>query len=273
MKQQLGNSIILDLLMLSLFGQLPAQAEVPETKILSDLPAITVEEWLSQLNNYPAIVAEIEVRSTMEGVEIILTTTNDKQLQGITSIEDNNLIIDIPNAQLDWQERELVRDNPADGIASVTVTALGENNIRVVVTGLEGTPTGETVQTPQGLTISATPPIPVADTETPDEVIDIIVTAQKQPERLQDVPISITTFSQQEIEDARIDSFRDVAANTPNFFTTVGDRAFNIQTIRGLGNAGFLTRDSISFFIDDVPYENVHQLLPGALFDLERVKN
>jgi iron complex outermembrane receptor protein len=39
-----------------------------------------------------------------------------------------------------------------------------------------------------------------------------------------------------------------------------------------LGNANFLSRDSISFFIDDVPYENVHQLLPGALFDLERVE-
>ena len=268
MKQQLRTGIVLNLLLvLGNFNDLAYGTEYP---IELGLPATTVREWKAQINNYLAIVTQIEVRSTIDGVDIILITADGEQLQGITSIEGNNLIIDIPNAQLDLPEKEFRQENPVKGIASITVTTSGVNNLRVMVTGMKGTPVGEAITTPQGITISLIPTVPLA--ETPDQVIDIIVTAQKQPEKLQDVPISVTTFSQQEIEDARIDSFRDVAANTPNFFTTVGDRAFNFQTIRGLGNANFLSRDSISFFIDDVPYENVHQLLQGALFDLERVE-
>lgn len=176
------------------------------------------------------------------------------------------------NATLQLPESRFIQLNPIAGISEVRAIALTKNRVRVTISGVEGTPTGNVFKNARGLTISATPPTPVADTNPPDRVINVIVTAQKQPEKPQDVPISLTTLDRQEIENAKIDSLRDVAANTPNFFTTVGDRAFNFQTIRGLGNANFLSRDSISFFIDDVPYENVHQFLPGALFDLERVE-
>jgi len=272
-KQQLRDGIVLNLLVLSILGIFDSLAYGTEYRVEPELGATTVQEWRSQLANFPVEITGIEVRSTTKGIEIVLQTSNGEKLRGITSSKGNNLVIDIPNARLKLSEDQFVRKNPAEGISAVTTTALGKNKIRVVIAGIKGTPTGETVRTPQGLTISVTPPASVADTVAPpDQVIDIIVTAQKQPEKLQDVPISLTSLSQEDIKDAKIDSFRDVAANTPNFFSTVSDRAFNFQTIRGLGNANFLVRDSIGFFIDDVPYENVHQLLPGALFDLERVE-
>ena len=265
MKQQLRNGIVFNLLVLSVLVNVRSQAYGTQERV-EPTPATTVKQWRSQLNNSVANVTEIEVRATTSSaIEIILNTDKGETLQAIRSTEGNNLIVDIPNARLQLPEPGFVRQNPIQGISEVKARALPGNRIRVIISGVDGIPTGETVRTATGLTISATPPAP-------DQVIDIIVTAQKQPENLQDVPISLTTFSQEEIEDARIDSFPDVAANTPNFFTTVSDRTFNFQVIRGLGNAGFLTRDSISFFIDDVPYENVHQLLPGALFDLERVE-
>ncbi|NJL52467.1 MAG: TonB-dependent receptor [Hydrococcus sp. SU_1_0] len=143
------------------------------------------------------------------------------------------------------------------------MTQVNPNKVRIEVTGVNGIPTAQIIPNPNGLKVSVTPAIPE---------IEIIVTAQKKPEKLTDVPISLTVLSEQELKDARVNSFRDVAANTPNFFTTVGDRAFNFQSIRGIGNGNFLLRDTIGFYIDDVPYENVHQFLPGALFDLERVE-
>ena len=281
MKQQLRSGIVLNLSILSILGIFDSLAYAKEYRVEPELGATTVQEWRlgkahasrSQLANFLVEITGIEVRSTTKGIEIVLKTANGEILRGITSTQGNNLAIDIPNARLKLPEEQFVRQNPAEGISAVTTTALGKNKIRVIVAGIKGTPRGETAQTSQGLTISVTPPASVADTAAPpDQVIDIIVTAQKQPEKLQDVPISLTTLSQEDIKDARINSFRDVTANTPNFFATVSDRAFNFQTIRGLGNANFLSRDSISFFIDDVPYENVHQLLPGALFDLERVE-
>lgn len=280
MKQQLRNRIVFNLLVLSVLVNVRRSAYGIEERV-KPIPATTVKQWRlpfgyasrSQLNNSVINVIIVKVRATTSsGIEIVLNTDKGETLRGITSTSKNNLIIDIPNARLQLPEPGFVRQNPTEGISQVKAIALPGNRIRVIISGVEGIPTGETVSTARGLTINATPPTPVADTAKPDQVINIIVTAQKQPEKPQDVPISLTTLSQGEIADAKIDSFRDVAANTPNFFTTVSDRGFNFQTIRGIGNANFLSRDSISFFIDDVPYENVHQFLPGALFDLERVE-
>jgi iron complex outermembrane recepter protein len=271
-KQQLRNGIGFKVLVLLVLVNVRSPAYGTEERV-KPIPATTVKQWRSQLNNSVTNVTKIEVRATTSaGIEIVLNTDKSETLQAIRSTYGNNLIIDIPNARLQLPEPGFVRQNPLQGISEVKAIALSGNRIRVIISGVDGIPTGETVRTARGLTINATPSAPVADTAEPDQVINIIVTAQKQPEKPQDVPISLTTLSQAEIEDGKIDSFRDVAANTPNFFTTVSDRAFNFQTIRGLGNANFLSRDSISFFIDDVPYENVHQFLPGALFDTERIE-
>ncbi|NJO42432.1 MAG: Plug domain-containing protein [Cyanobacteria bacterium RU_5_0] len=91
------------------------------------------------------------------------------------------------------------------------------------------------------------------------------MTAEKTPEDLLDVPIGLTVLTQDELEDAQINTIRDVAANTPNFYTSVGDRVFNFYSIRGIGNSNFLIRDSVGFYLDDVPIEYFHQLFPGDL--------
>ncbi|MEM6404829.1 MAG: TonB-dependent receptor plug domain-containing protein [Cyanobacteria bacterium P01_D01_bin.116] len=56
---------------------------------------------------------------------------------------------------------------------------------------------------------------PAAQTE--DVTIELIVTAEKSEENIQDVPISITAISEQQLEDAQVDSIQDIAKNTPNF--------------------------------------------------------
>ncbi|MGL6344142.1 MAG: TonB-dependent receptor domain-containing protein [Waterburya sp.] len=275
MKQKLSYGIVLNFLVSSILFNVSDKAYgTPKPKEFNNIPATTVEQWQAQLNNYNsvAIINNIVVQSTPQGIQLVLNTSNGKRLRSINFEEGNNLIIDIANAKLQLPESQFIRQNPIEGISKITAFTRNQNQTRVVISGVKETPIGDTVTTNQGLTINAQAPVPLAETTPPDQVIDIIVTAQKKPEKLKSVPISLTTLSEEEIKDGRIDSFRDVAANTPNFFTTVSDRAFNFQTIRGLGNANFLSRDSISFYIDDVPYENVHQLLPGALFDLERVE-
>ena len=49
-----------------------------------------------------------------------------------------------------------------------------------------------------------------------EETLRIIVTAERTPEDVQDVPISITAITEQEIEDADITSLEDIARNTPD---------------------------------------------------------
>ncbi len=81
---------------------------------------------------------------------------------------------------------------------------------------------------------------------------EVVVTAQKRAESLQDVPISVAAMSGDKITDAGIQSFEDIASYVPNFSVSkegIGDRVI----IRGIGsgtNAGF--EQSVGTFVDGV---------------------
>lgn len=216
-------------------------------------------------------VTEIQLNPTQTGIEIILQTPigGAEQLQPVNLSQGNNFIVDIPNAQL---EKPFRQENPIAGVSEVTVTNKDANTVRISAIGENELPSVELFDSDEGLIFSFTGTEESAQTPPTDSEIELVVTAEKTPENPQNVPISLTTLSRQQIENADVNSLRDVAAFTPNFFTSLGDRSFNFQTIRGLGNSNYLSRDAISVYIDDVPYENIHQFLPGELFDLERVE-
>ncbi len=46
---------------------------------------------------------------------------------------------------------------------------------------------------------------------------EVIVTAQKREQSLQDVPISVVAFGQEKLEKLGINSLTDIGANIPNF--------------------------------------------------------
>jgi iron complex outermembrane receptor protein len=214
-------------------------------------------------------IVNVRLKPTQNGLDATLETSSGEALQGKTIKESNNLIIEIANAQLRLSSGETFQqNNPAPGITSVVVAPSGSNTVRVIISGSEGLPEGKVIASQSGLMLSILSP-----TEESAEVEEeLIVTAEKRREDPQKVPISLTTLNRQFLNDAGVKSLRDVAANTPNLYTSVGDRSFNFQTIRGLGNSNYLVRDAISFYLDDVPYENIHQFLPGEFFDLERVE-
>ncbi|MEM9487116.1 MAG: TonB-dependent receptor plug domain-containing protein, partial [Cyanobacteria bacterium P01_F01_bin.116] len=111
------------------------------------------------------------------------------------------------------------------------------------------------------------------EAEEDEETLRIVVTAEKRPEAVQDIPISITVFENQDIQDAGIRDFEDAARNTPNFsiFDGSGSRGFYFYSIRGLGNNNFLSRDAVSFYVDDVPYD-YGGFIGLDLYDLERIE-
>ena len=91
-----------------------------------------------------------------------------------------------------------------------------------------------------------------------DELIldEILVTAQKKTENLQDVPISITAFQKESLEAFGIDEIEDFAANIPNVFVN----SFNVDStaarifIRGMGQNDIqLTQDpSVALYVDGI---------------------
>lgn len=96
---------------------------------------------------------------------------------------------------------------------------------------------------------------------------DVIVTARKKKEKIEDIPISIRQFDEQEIEDAGIEDVRDVVELTPNV-SIIGSTSPRYITpyIRGQGNQDLNLPEEISvgFYLDGVP-------LPRYAFDNELI--
>ncbi|MEM7793985.1 MAG: TonB-dependent receptor [Cyanobacteria bacterium P01_C01_bin.118] len=103
------------------------------------------------------------------------------------------------------------------------------------------------------------------DEDEEEDTLRIVVTAEKTPEVVQDVPISLTVLTEDELEDADITSLDRIAGNTPNFssFSATGSRSFTFYSIRGLSNQNFGSRDPVAFYVDDVPYDY------GSFIDLD----
>ncbi len=102
---------------------------------------------------------------------------------------------------------------------------------------------------------------------------EIVVSARRRDENLQDVPMAIQTFGAEDLENSGIKSFREVATRIPGMI--FNDTAGNSQEIfiRGIGNTltGAATENSFGVFIDGVamPRSTGGQI---PLFDLERAE-
>ena len=108
---------------------------------------------------------------------------------------------------------------------------------------------------------------------------DIIVTAQRVQERLQDVPISITVFNQEQLANNNIVAAKDLAAITPGL--TVSTRYGNDATtftIRGFSQELRTTPTVATYFADIVAPRGSGVNTggdgagPGQLFDLQNVQ-
>lgn len=100
---------------------------------------------------------------------------------------------------------------------------------------------------------------------------EIVVTAQKRTESLQDVPISITTITGDKIEQAGINNLEDLAGYVPNLQLAENAVATSI-IMRGVGpGANQSFEQSVGLYVDGVHLGKGRQSRAG-LFDLERVE-
>jgi outer membrane receptor protein involved in Fe transport len=97
---------------------------------------------------------------------------------------------------------------------------------------------------------------------------EIVVTAQKREQNLQDVPIAITALTEQALDDAKIEDGKDLQFNAPNV-TLAANR--NV-TIRGVGSASFGgTGDTnIGVLVNGVFLQSGSAF--GEFFDMERIE-
>ena len=103
------------------------------------------------------------------------------------------------------------------------------------------------------------------------ELEEIIVTAQKRAESLQDVPVSLIAISGTKIEEAGLHSFQELSQYIPNL--TITENAVNtIISMRGIGvGANQSFEQSVGVYVDGIHYGKSRQSRT-ALFDVQQVE-
>ncbi len=104
---------------------------------------------------------------------------------------------------------------------------------------------------------------------------EIIVTAQKREQALQDVGISVTAFTDQQIREFGFTNSTDVVAMTPGLVYTTPNAESSVINffLRGVGLNDFAdaNENPVAVYVDDV-YRPASGGLAFQLFDLERVE-
>ena len=106
------------------------------------------------------------------------------------------------------------------------------------------------------------------------QIEEIIVTAQKREQNLNDVSVAVTVFTGDDIREQRLGQPVDLAAQTPNLNIneTFGNSITNVS-IRGLGLNDYAVNNNpaAGIYIDEV-YLVSPAMLTFQLFDMERVE-
>ena len=107
-----------------------------------------------------------------------------------------------------------------------------------------------------------------------DQVSEVVVTAQKRVQNIQDVPIAVSAFDQDALRERGVARIDQIATAVPNV---------QLQDFRGLGQPTFVIRGvalldfnpnntpAAGVYVDDI-YQSSTVMGSGAIFDVERVE-
>ncbi len=180
-------------------------------------------------------VTDIQIFSTETGLEVVLDTLGDEPLESFITREGNSIIVNIPNAQLSVSGSEFRQTNPVAGVTEVTAVNTGTDSVQVRITGETGVPQAEVVQSSQGLVLSVTPVAEMAEDDE-IEVIELVVTATRTQQALEDVPRSVTVINRQQLEEQAnlTQNIGDILGQlVPGFGPPNQSNRTNAQTLRG----------------------------------------
>ena len=106
------------------------------------------------------------------------------------------------------------------------------------------------------------------------EIEEVLVTAQKRVQSAQEVPVSMTLFSGENVREQRLISAADIQYQTPGLIVSYSStNAIPNFVLRGVGLNDFTAIQSspVAIHVDDVFYGN-STLLNFLLFDIDRVE-
>ncbi|MEQ1930298.1 MAG: TonB-dependent receptor [Parvularculaceae bacterium] len=108
------------------------------------------------------------------------------------------------------------------------------------------------------------------------QVDEIIVSAQKRDENLQDVPISITAVGEQRLDDLQVSDFVDYARYLPSVSYQTGGPGFSTIYFRGVASGENSNHSaslpSVGIYLDEQPITTITGALDIHVYDVKQVE-
>ncbi len=105
---------------------------------------------------------------------------------------------------------------------------------------------------------------------------EVLVTAQKRSESLQDVPLSIQAIGQQQLQELKVDDFSDYVKFLPNVSYQTGGPGFARPYMRGVASGENANHSgplpSVGVYLDEQPITTIQGPLDIQVYDVARVE-
>ena len=105
---------------------------------------------------------------------------------------------------------------------------------------------------------------------------EIIVTAQKREQSLQDVAVSIQVLGNQDLENLGVRGFEDFIDFLPTVSYTHAGPGYAQIYMRGIASGGdgnhSTSMPSVGYYLDEQPVTTINQILDIHMYDIARVE-
>jgi iron complex outermembrane recepter protein len=198
-------------------------------------------------------ITAVKVNAVSENLEVILETATGNISLPVAQSQANILYFDIANATLSLPNaKEFLVENPAKGIASISVIQANASYVRVMMTGVNALPTAQISSNAKGLVITSGA---IAQAKNDDQEEDITVTGDrkrslstgsKTDTPLRDIPASVQVIPQEVIKDTGSTTLDGIIRSAPSVQQAS-------QSNYGFGNTYSIRGLTQSFLRDGVP--------------------
>lgn len=105
---------------------------------------------------------------------------------------------------------------------------------------------------------------------------EIVVTAQKRTENLQDVPVSVQVLGNTQLEQLNVNGFEDYIEFLPTVSYTSNGPGYGILYMRGISSGGDGVHSgsmpSVGVYVDEQPVTTIGQVLDVHIYDIARIE-
>jgi len=113
---------------------------------------------------------------------------------------------------------------------------------------------------------------PRAEALKSSDLEEVVVTARRREERLQDVPVAVTAFTAERLQEAQVTTARQLVGFVPSLNISSGNqRDFQRYAIRGQG-ATVGSNEGVTVYFAEAPISQYIGGGPGLYFDLENLQ-